>query len=557
MRLFCLQVVNFEQWQEWALKQHFAKVEVASERGPIYDRNAKLLAVSVPAGSIYIRPRQIKDKAEAIKKLSELLGVKPSIVAEKFDNKSPFVWIKRQVPRSLARKVEDWKLPGVGYILEAKRYYPFNQAASSLIGKVGVDGIGLSGVEALYEKKLHEDHLQTRVVRDALGKTLQFASGEKESFELPRGEPLRLTIDADLQQIVDEELERGRQASNAKAAYAVMIDSDTGEILAMSQAPALNLNSASTGTAKELTNKVVETVFEPGSIFKPIVAASAIELGLARPSDMIDCERGKFRFGKHIIKDVHGQGLLSLRDVVVRSSNIGMTKIGVRMGSERLYKSIKLFGFGEPSNLGLPGESRGIFRSDKVLAPVDVATHAFGQGIAVTPLQLVRAIAAIGNGGKLPKLRLLQSDEPFQSKRLISEETASMVRDMMFGVVEDAHGTGKQAAIKGVRVGGKTGTAQKARAGGRGYAPGSYVASFVGFVDATPIGIKQNISLIVSIDEPKTKVIYGGTLAAPVFREIMLKSLKLLATRYELRPPEIVEDALPKKNFTTVSYRPA
>lgn len=555
-RLLSLQVFNFELWQDWALRQHFAQVEVASERGPIYDRNGKLLAVSVPAGSIYVRPRQITNRKEVGERLSGLLGLSRDEIEKKLNTPSPFVWIKRQMPRAFAEKVDDWGLSGVGYVLEAKRYYPFNQAGSSLVGKVGIDGVGLSGVEALYEKQLHEEHVKTRVVRDALGKTMQFASDGGQAFELPRGEALRLTIDADLQLIVDEELEKGRQASNAKQAYAVMIDSETGEVLAMSQAPSMNFNNPSTGAKDELTNRIVEAVFEPGSIFKPLVAAAAIDKGIARPEEMINCERGRFAVGRHTIKDVHPQGILSFRDVVVRSSNIGMTKIGMRMGSERLYEAIRTFGFGEGSDLGFPGESKGILRPESTWAFVDVATHAFGQGVAVTPLQIVRAVASIANGGKLPRLQLLQSEQPFASKRVISEKTAGIVRDIMYGVVEDAHGTGKKGAIKGIRVGGKTGTAQKARQGGGGYAAGSYVASFVGFVDLAPLGIKQNITLIVSIDEPKAAVIYGGTLAGPVFHDIMLRSLQLISTRYELRPPS--EEPLyepQKKGFTTVSYK--
>lgn len=553
LRLLSLQVLNFEQWQDWALKQHFAQIEVHSERGPIYDRNAKLLAVSVPAGSVYVRPRQINNRAELVRRLSDLLGMRPQAIEEKIAKRAPFIWIKRQVQRSLAEKVNTWGLQGVGYVLESKRYSPYNQAASPLIGKVGIDGIGLSGIEAMYEKLLHEDHVQKRVVRDARGNTL--VSDGDRTFDVPRGQPLRLTIDADLQLIVDEELEKGRQSANAKNAYAVMMDADTGELLAMSQAPTVNFNNPGTGTKEEMSNKLVETVFEPGSIFKPIVAAAAIELGVARPTEMINCEGGRYQFATHLIKDVHPQGILSLRDVIVRSSNIGMTKVGVRLGSGRLYNAIRLFGFGTPSGLGLPGESSGILRPESTWAKIDVATHSFGQGVAVTPLQIVRAMSVIANGGKLPTLRLIQSDEPFESKRLISTQTADTVREMLYGVVEDPHGTGKKAGIKGVRVGGKTGTAQKARSGSKGYASGAYVSSFVGFVDASSLGIKQTLVLIVSIDEPKAPVIYGGALAGPVFHEIMLKSLQLLATRFELQPPQLEQEPPATKGFTTVGYR--
>jgi cell division protein FtsI (penicillin-binding protein 3) len=536
-RLVSLQITASNRWQDWAVRQHLSEVMVASERGPIYDRNDKLLAVSVPAGSIYVRPKQIKDKDQVAQTLATTLKLPVKTVRAKLDSTKPFVWIERQLPRPLADKVEGMKLPGVGLVVESKRFYPYNHAASTLIGRVGVDGFGLSGIEGAFDKKLQGEHRRLELRRDAYGNFIDL-SPEGGAIELPRGEPLRLTIDAALQTIVDEELMEGREKANAKHAMAVMLDAETGEILAMSQAPGVNFNSKLQGSGGDLKNLILETVFEPGSIMKPIVAAAAIDAGVARATELVDCENGRLRFGPHTIKDVHPSGVISIHDVVVRSSNIGMTKIGVKLGEERLYRALRNFGFGELSGLGLSGESAGILRPISAWAKVDVATHSFGQGIAVTPLQMVRAVSAIANGGRLPSLHLIADNSEVTLRRVLSESAAREGRDMMYGVVEDDHGTGSNAVIRGVRVGGKTGTAQKARANGRGYEPGSYIASFVGFADGGAIGVNRVLSLIVAVDEPRTTSIYGGTLAAPVFQRIMQRSLHFLSTRQDIKPRE-------------------
>lgn len=562
-RLFSLQISDFEKWQDWALKQHFAEVELASERGPIYDRNNKLLAVSVPAGSVYVRPHLVRDKQAAASRLAAVLDIDQKTLLGKFSEKKPFVWLRRQIPRETAQKVEEMNVSGVGYILESRRFYPYNQAASTLIGKVGVDGHGLSGLEEQYEKQLRGAQVRARFTRDALGKMIEAPSEQPLNPDLPKGNAMHLTIDANLQMIMDEELAAGKANANAKSAMAVLVDSETGEILALSQAPAFNYNVANVKSKSDMTNKIVETVFEPGSIMKPLVAAAAFQEHVVSPQEIINCEGGRYRFGSHTIKDVHPYSSISFRDVIVRSSNIGMTKIGMRLGKEKLYSYLKAFGLGGPSGLGLPGESSGILRSVADWAQIDVATHSFGQGVAVTPLQMVRALSAIANGGYLPNLRVIESDQPMSSQRVVSRAVADKVRDLMYAVVEDEHGTGGKALIDGIRVAGKTGTAQKANPKGKGYLPGAYMSSFVGFVDGTPLGLKKTLTLMVVIDEPHTGTIYGGTLAAPVFKRIMRRSLHFLTTQQDIgEGPEsepvdaaIVTPRAPK-GFTAVSYSP-
>lgn len=534
-RLYYLQLSSSARWQQSAMRQHAGVIKLAPERGPITDRSGRALAVSVPAGSIYIRPKQVKDRAAVIQALTTHLSLTEQQIVNKLDSSAPFVWVERQVPRVLADQIAELNLAGVGQMYESKRYYPYNEAAATLIGRVGVDGSGLSGLEQKYESILQAELKKSPVVRDGFGNRIH-SDSDAGVVQIPRGNELRLTLDADLQQITEEELENGRIAANAKGAMAIMIDSDTGEILSLSQAPGINFNDSQIANADQMKNRIAEMVFEPGSILKPIVMAAAIEQGVVGLGENIDCEKGSYRVGRHIINDVHPSSILPVSQVVVRSSNIGMTKVGQRMGKERLYEALHQFGFGQSPQLGLPGESAGILRHHSKWANVDVATHSFGQGVAVNPLQVVRAIAAIANGGRLPRLRLVADGSPIESTQILSASTAASVQEMMYGVVEDEHGTGRRASIEGVRVGGKTGTAQRPNSDGRGYAQGEYISSFVGFADASQIGIRQRMTLMVVVDRPNTTSIYGGTLAGPVFQRIMQRSLYLLGTRNSVSP---------------------
>lgn len=537
-RLSSIQIEHASKWRTSASKQHFKPLKIASPRVPITDREGRLMSVSVPTGSVFLRPKKVpaEKQEEVVQKLSKILNIDSATIEAKFNSKSPFVWISRQVPRPIAEKVRELDVAGVDYTLESRRYNPYGQAASTLLGKVGVDGNGLSGIERIFDSELKSRVSKNTFARDGIGHIIEAEPLAALDLEHSKeSSALKLTLDAHLQLIVDEELEIGRQKANAKSGMAVMVDVETGDVLAMSQAPQIDFNSKSVSDAKLLKNIITETVYEPGSTLKPLVAAAAIDAGVARPQDAIDCENGRYYFGKHIIKDVHPVGLVTLRDVVIRSSNIGMTKIGQRLGTDKLYGYLRKFGFGEGTHLGLPGESSGILRNKTRWAKVDIATHSFGQGLAVTPLQMVRAVSAIANGGLMPELRVVQAGEELSFRRVVSAKAAKTAQELMYGVVEDEHGTGKRARIEGIRVGGKTGTAQKAKKDGRGYEEGLYVASFVGFADASNIGVNRSLALIVIIDEPHTDTIYGGTLAAPVFKRIMQRTLHYYGMSKELR----------------------
>ena len=525
-RLVTLQITGGEVWQEWALKQHFGNEELASERGAILDRKGRLLAVSVPSESIYVRTKsfakgKVSSKTASIA-LAEVLKKDPAEIEKKLQEDKPFVWLSRQITRQDADKVKLLAIPGVNSILEARRYYPFGASGSSLIGLVDIDGKGLSGLEQLYEKTLSPLESKRTVSKDAHGNTIE----EERDFSVPNGANLKTTIDANFQEILSQELERGRVDTNAKATMGVLIDADTGDILALGQSPSSNFNDKTPVEKDTFKNLLIEAVFEPGSIFKPLVTAAALQEGVVKATDKIDCENGHLQVGKHTVKDVHPSGVITVHDVVVRSSNVGMTKIGFKLGKEKLYDYITRYGFGRKSGLGISGESSGILRNQKNWAQIDIATHSFGQGVAVTPLQMVRGLSALVNGGVVQELGLLQDrTDRKPSQRIISEEVAQLTKDMLFGVVEEEHGTGGKAEIQGIRIGGKTGTAQKAKTGGRGYESGKYVASFLGFADATDVQVNEKYVLLVSVDEPKG-AIYGGAVAAPIFKRVMARMVQ-------------------------------
>lgn len=536
VRLFSLQVSDVERWRDWALKQHKKVITYSSERAPIYDRWNRPLAKSIPVESLYAHPRKIKDPAALAEQLAPILEVEKKELERSLSSSAAFVWVARHLPRVKAQKISRLEFDGsqVGLIEESRRAYPYRGAAGVLLGRVGMDGDGLSGLEQYYDSRLKGSKFKAPAMRDGRGNYISPAT-EILSPESDGSRPLRLTLDAEIQAIMTSELLKGAQEHSAKSVTALMVDAHTGEVLGMAQAPTVNLNEQKISSRSALRNLVVENVFEPGSVMKPFIAAVALEKGLVRTDELFDCENGRLRFGGHTIRDSHPLELASFREVVVRSSNIGMAKVAERLGRQGVYDALRLFGFGSLTSLGLPGETAGILRSKESWAEIDIATHAFGQGVAVTALQSVRAMAAVANGGHLIDLRLIEGQAQAAPRRVISEFTASQVRSILRGVVDEDHGTGSRAGIPGVVIGGKTGTAQKARTDGRGYAPGKYVASFLGYIDGSSVGVPRTLAMMVVVDEPNGRSIYGGTLAAPIFRAIAQRTLRYLTTSKELR----------------------
>jgi len=538
-RIYFIQFKN-ETWIKKAKRQHYTKVKIAPERGVIFDRNGNKIAISAPTASIFVRPKLIKDKAQTANVLHSILNISFIDAMEKLNSDKNFVWIKRQAPMIKGERIDKLKIAGLGSEVEAKRFYPYGEAAARLIGKVGIDGSGLSGIESIFDKELTIDSITAKTSRNAKGKKL-YSVVDKE-FQIPKGQKLDLTIDTELQLIVDEEVLKAHKETNADKVTVILSDSNDGSILAVSETPFANFNKNKIKDRGVLKNSFIESVFEPGSIMKPFVAAKAIDDGFVSSNELIDCENGRYRYANKTIHDVHRSKVISFKEVLMHSSNIGMVKVADRMGKERLYKSLRDLKFGTPTDIGFPAESAGILRNYKSWAKVDIATHSFGQGVAVSSLQLIRALSVIANNGIMVEPKILKSKTVIPEK-IVSKYAAKQVAEMMYDVVNHKEGTGKRAKIDNLKVYGKTGTAQKAKKDGRGYESDKYISTFIGYVDATNYGISEKLTALVVIDNAKLDKVYGGVIAAPVFRNIIKKSVHHLATKnkFEYNNSEIDE----------------
>lgn len=556
-RIIFLQLGYTPNLEEIATSQHEAFYRVPSIRGKIVDRNGQVLAMSIPTTSVFVHPRRIQDAGkveEFTAKLANIVNLSSDEIRKVLTVDTNYRYLRRFLDNDIADKIKAGEFKNlVGTTIEFKRVYPRLEAGALMIGRVGSDNKGLSGIEHDYDDLLTIPSYNLKRRKDAFGNII-----DSNEFTLPQGGDVQLTVDAEIIDILQDEIERALVVTEAKLVGAVLIDASTGEVLGMAQTPSVDL-----GEVKDpdlLRNFAFESVFEPGSIVKPLVFAKALEMGVISLSETLNCEAGRYRVGRKVIRDVHGVGLVPMPQVVVRSSNIGMTKIAERMGSEALYNAIADFGFNDKSGLKISGESRGILRPLKQWARVDLATHSFGHGFAATMMQLVRAMGVLVNDGVMMPLKLVKSDEIATGKRVLTKEVANSVEEIMYQVVEDSHGTGNLASLlpinelrarararasfiagEGpaprydyVRVGGKTGTAQKTVPGKRGYSPNKHVSSFAGFMDLNQIGLPNKLALIVSVDEPNHANRYGGRAAGPVFSRVMKRVLKLYIARRAL-----------------------
>ncbi len=540
-RLVHLQVLGYDDYRAKAAGQHSMVVRLEPRRGRILDRNGEEVATSLQRKSIGVWPRQLESPPEAAAALARVTGMSSGDLLKSFKGESPFVYVKRKVEPSASDRVEALGLDGVGLLPEAKRYYPRGALGAHILGFVGMDNTGLEGVEARFEKSLRGRPGYCRSVRDARGQ--EVAAWREVMVPAVAGDDVFLTIDSTIQHIVESELDRvfryeegeqgkgGSKRQLVKGAAAIVMDPRTGEVLAMASRPTFSPGDFGAHGPAVWRNKVVADCYEPGSVFKIVTAAAGLDAGLFSVDERIFCENGAMRVGGRVIHDTHGYGWLSFREVVEKSSNIGITKIGKRLGRERLYRYVRAFGFGEKSGIALPGEGTGIVRPMRTWTSSSMASIPYGHEIATTPLQMAAAVAAIANGGVLMRPAVVKSVrgpageyryemKPTPVRRVVSEQTARAMSDIMAGVVEK--GTGRNAALKHYRMAGKTGTAQKVGPDGR-YSHTKFLASFVGFVPAEA----PELVIVVMVDEP-TGSYYGGRVAAPVVREIAKRSLRYL-----------------------------
>jgi cell division protein FtsI (penicillin-binding protein 3) len=540
-RAFQLQVLQGEKLKRLGERQHLKEWIVLPKRGAVMDRTGEPLALSLEAQSVYARPHRIHDPLDASRALAKILNLDIVEVKQKITSEKPFVWIKRQIDPQEAAAIQALSADGVGMFYEPKRYYPQGQLAGQVIGFVGRDSEGLEGLELHYNSYIRGETGSSVIERDALGRRVLVHG--VEGLQIPPGGDIHLTLDMSIQHLAEKELEATISKYRAKAGVAIVVEPFTGEVLALANYPSFNPNNFAKQSPQQKRNRAVADSFEPGSTFKTILAAAALEEGIVGKDDLFYCEMGKYAYAGKIIHDTHPYGWLPFSKILQVSSNIGFTKVAEKLKRERYFKYIEKFGFGQITGIDVPGEVPGLLRKPESWSAIDLATHAFGQGISATPMQMVMAYATIANGGFLmrpylvrrvvgPKGEILLENQPHVVRRVVSEKTSRLLASMLKEVTSEG-GTGTMAKVEGFEVAGKTGTAQKADLIHGGYAAAKRVGSFVGFVPADD----PKLVALVLVDEPEVAV-YGGVVAAPAFRNIARGALRHLAVAP--RTPDLV-----------------
>jgi cell division protein FtsI (penicillin-binding protein 3) len=524
-----LQVYRSQWLSQIATDQYEKSLTTTGKRGTIYDRNLREMAVSVDVTSVAAYPSRVKDINASAKALARVLKLDARAVKTRLASHKSFVWIKRKTTAKETSLVKDLDLPGIDFIQEYNRYYPNTTLAAQALGFTGLDGEGLEGIEFYYNRQLTGTHKNFTVFKDALGNGF---SPENSQLATNKGHNLVLTIDGTIQYITENALQRAADQYSPASALAIVMQPQTGAILAIAHYPILNPNSYLEFNRSRWRNRAITDPFEPGSTFKIFSAAAALEYGNIKPNDIFYCENGAYKIGKNVVHDIHRHGWLSLQQIIKFSSNIGAVKVGEKVGAKKLYQTFRNFGFGEKTGIDCPGETTGSLSHYSSWSDIDVGAISFGHGISVSAVQLVTAVAAIANDGILMKPYIVnevtdqnglsvKKFEPYPVRRAVSARTAGIVKRIMKTVITEG-GTGVNAALDGYSVCGKTGTARKLGEDGK-YSASKHIASFVGF---TPADHPQ-IAILVVIDEPK-EIYYGGAVAAPVFKDIAQQILNYL-----------------------------
>jgi cell division protein FtsI/penicillin-binding protein 2 len=542
-RLFQLQLAEGSRYRARAQRQQERRIEVSARRGSIYDRAGRELAVSVEASSVYAIPDEVSDSRRAARILSPILRVPERALAARLEQPKGFVWLARKLEPAAADRVKAARVAGIHMITESKRFYPKGALAASVLGYVGTDDDGLAGLEFYYDRAMRGRPGEIVALTDARRSTYASEAGGGKAPE--EGESLAVSLDSGIQFIAERELARTVEAENAKSGSVVLLDPTNGEILAMASYPFFDPNHYGSAPADVRRNHAIADAYEPGSTFKIVTGSIALEHHLVRLDEIIETGHGAITIGRTTIREDRGHdyGALTLAGVFEHSSNVGIIRVGLRVGPERLFEGASALGIGKPTGVDLPGEGAGIFRPLSRWSSLSNASISMGQEVAVTALQLARVGATVANGGLLvtPHLvtRRIHPDgriepvAPPPPARVVSTETANALRDILVGVVE--RGTGAKAAIPGFLVAGKTGTAQKAGVGG--YQRGRHVPNFVGFA---PADAPRLVGVVV-LEEPRGKY-YAAEVACPLFSQVMSQALGVLrvAPREERVPSTVL-----------------
>lgn len=526
-----LQVLNKDFLNQQADTRHLRIESISAHRGTITDRNGEPLAISTPVDSIWANPKELARAVESVPKLARLLRIDSQNLIRRITRSmdKDFIYLKRHLSPAKAREVLALKLPGVNVQREYQRYYPAGEVVGHLVGFTDIDDEGQEGLELAFNHWLAGESGAKRVLKDRLGRSVE----NVESIRPPRqGKDLRTSIDLRIQYLAYRSLKAAIQSYSAESGSIVVLDVQTGEVLAIANQPTYNPNDRAQFSAERYRNRAITDIFEPGSSIKPLVVAAALESGQYRPSSIVDTSPGYVVVGAKKIEDSRNLGRISLTTILARSSNVGITKLAMSLQPEQLWGTMTKFGLGTLTSSGFPGESAGLLTHYSHWQPISQATLGYGYGVSVTPLQLAQAYSALGSDGILRPVSLLALDSPNEGERIISRDSAIAVRRMLEEVVRPG-GTATKAAVTGYRIAGKTGTAWKFAAGG--YSKDKYVSIFAGLAPAS----NPRLAAVIVIDEPRGELYYGSDVAAPVFSKVMSESLRLLAI-----PP----DALPARD---------
>lgn len=521
-RALWLQALNNDFLQRKGESRYSRVVEIGASRGMIVDRNNEPLAISTPVESVAASPADVEAEPADLRRLAQLLGISRDDLRTRLsDTNREFVYLKRQLPPEQAERVVQLGIPGVFLQREHRRYYPAGEVMSHVIGFTGVDDKGQEALELAFEDTLAGKPGSRRVIKDRLGRIVE----DVESIRVPQnGQKLTLSVDARIQYLAYRELKAAVATHRAKAGGIVVLDVETGEILAMANLPTYNPNNRGKLDAHRTRNRVVTDLFEPGSTLKPFTAAAALEAGLFKPGTVIQTAPGQMTIGNRTIHDAHPQGALTVSQVIQKSSNIGTAKMGLALPSETLWSLFSRAGFGVPPHSGFPGEVSGRLRAYSTWKPIEQATMSYGYGLSVSLLQLARSYTIFASDGVLRPVTLLKRDGAAEGERVVSAQTALAVRQML-ELAAQPGGTAPGAQVSGYTVAGKTGTAHKLE--GKGYAANRYVSSFVGMAPAS----RPRVVIAVMIDEPSSGQYYGGAVAAPVFSSVAAGTLRFLAVQ--------------------------
>jgi len=525
-----LQVFNTEFLNKQAAARHLRVAILSATRGVIKDRNGEPLAVSTPVDSVWVNPPQLLAEPDRIKGLAKALKLDSGELTARLTRnvRKEFYYLRRHMNPAAAAAIDAMQVPGVHLLREYRRYYPAGEVTGHLLGFTNIDDKGQEGLELAFNNWLHGVPGKKKVLRDRLGRIIE----DVESIEPPSpGRDLVASIDLRIQYLAYRELKAAVQKYEAASGSAIVLDVSTGEILADVNQPTFNPNDRGQIKPANFRNRAITDILEPGSTFKPLIVAAALESGRFSPRSRIDTNPGFVRVGNKTIEDKHNYGVMDLATMLAKSSNVGAVQVSMKLDKEMLWNTLSRFGAGRLTSSGYPGESAGMLPPFQGWRPIGQATMAYGYGLSMTPLQLAQAYAVLAGGGLSRPISLVRVDKPSIARRVVSPETARNVVAMLEQVVT-AEGTGIKANVTGYRVAGKTGTARKVAAGG--YAQDRHTAVFAGLVPATA----PRLVIVVVVDEPKGGVYYGGDVAAPVFSAVAAGALRILAV-----PPDAADPA--------------